>query len=103
MADGSFAILMKELGIASPDLSKKPKELNKDWFKWYLDFQGKRRKGKSTLHKWTCPVCGLNARMGIKGDPRIRHDTCEQKTGLAVFFIQVDGLPHTIYKGKDSI
>ncbi len=31
----------------------------------------------------------------------IRHDPCEQKTGHAVFFIQVDGLTHTINKDKD--
>jgi len=102
LADGPFAILMKELGIEPPDLSQKPPEIDIDWFKWFQEMQGKKRKGRSSLHRWTCPVCGLNARMGIKGDPLIRHDPCEQKTGHAVLFVQLDGLPHTIYKDKDA-
>ena len=88
LADGAFAILMNELGIEPPDLSKQREELGKDWFKWHLDSHGKRRKGKSTLKKWTCPVCGLNARMGIKDNPMIRHDPCEQKVGHPVFFVK---------------
>ena len=102
LADGSFAILMKELGIEPPNTLDKPDNLKIDWFKWYQEAQGKERKGRSSLHKWTCPVCGLNARMGIKGDPLIRHDPCEQKTGHAVFFVQLDGLPHTIYEDKGN-
>ena len=102
IADGPFALLMNELGIEHPKLPKIDEEPNMDWYKWFLDIQGKRRKGKSSLHKWTCPECGLNARMGIKDNPLIRHDPCEQKTGHAVFFVQMDGLTHTIYKDKDS-
>ena len=98
LADGVFAFLMNELGIEAPDISRKPDDINIDWFKWFLDSLGKGRKGTSTLHKWTCPECGLNARIGIKGNPEIRHEPCEQKTGHTVFFIQADGLPHTIYK-----
>ena len=93
---------MNELGIKPPDLITKPEVTEIDWFKWFLDSQGKRRKGKSSLHKWTCPECGLNARMGIKDNPLIRHEPCEIKTGHAVFFVQLDGLIHTIYKDKDS-
>ncbi len=92
--------MMKELGIEPPELPKTDEEPNMDWYKWFLDFQGKRRKGKSSLHKWTCPVCGLNARMGIKDNPMIRHEPCEIKTGHAVFFVRADGLKHTIYKDK---
>jgi RNase P subunit RPR2 len=29
------------------------------------------KKGRSSLHKWTCPECGLNARIGIKRRPRV--------------------------------
>jgi len=101
LADGTFALLMSELGIEQPELPKTDKEPNMDWYKWFLDTQGKRRKGKSSLKKWTCPVCGLNARMGIKGNPLIRHEPCEIKTGHAVFFVQMDELKHTIYK-EDS-
>ena len=100
IADGPFAVLMNELGIEPPELPKSDEEPNMDWYKWFLDIQGKRRKGRSSLHKWTCPECGLNARMGIKDNPLIRHEPCEIKTGHAVFFVQMDGLKHTIYKDK---
>jgi hypothetical protein len=102
LADGPFALVMKEMGVEPPELPQTDEEPNMDWYKWFLDFQGKRRKGRSSLHKWTCPECGLNARMGIKDDPLIRHEPCEIKTGHAVFFVQMDGLSHTIYKDKDS-
>ncbi len=88
LADCPFAILMKELGVESPDLKKQMKEMGKDWFKSWLDSQDKRRKGKSSLKKWTCPVCGLIARIGIKGNPLIRHNPCEKKMGKVVFFEQ---------------
>ncbi len=88
LADGAFAILMNELGIESPDLEKQMKEFGKNWFIAWMDSQDKRRKGKSSLKKWTCPICSLNARMGIKGNPQIRHDPCEKETGKTVFFIQ---------------
>jgi hypothetical protein len=59
LADGPFAILMRELGISPPDLKDKPENLDIDWFKWLLDFLGKSRKGTSTLTKWVCPECGM--------------------------------------------
>ncbi|MBN1669060.1 MAG: hypothetical protein JW862_18345, partial [Anaerolineales bacterium] len=102
LADEPFALLMKELGIEPPDLSPKPDALDRDWFKWLLDFQGKGRKGTSTLHKWTCPECGLNARFGIKGNPEVIHEPCSQKKGEKVFFVQADGLTHTIFGMESS-
>jgi len=102
LADGPFALLMKELGIEPPELPETDEQPDIDWYKWFLDIQGKRRKGRSSLHKWTCPVCGLNARIGIKDNPMIRHEPCEQKTGCKVFFVQLDGLDHTIYKNPHS-
>lgn len=102
LADGVFADLMKDLGIPAPDLSRRTMGIDLDWFSWYLDNLGKKKKGKSSLQKWTCPECGLNARMGIKGDPQLRHNPCEQKTGHEVFFVQVDDLKHTIYKDFES-
>lgn len=101
-ADGPFALLMREMGVEPPDLTNQPEEITIDWFKWFLDSLGKRRKGKSSLHKWTCPECGLNARMGIKDDPLIRHEPCEHKTGHAVFFVRADGLRHTIYNSDQK-
>ena len=98
LADGTFALFMKELGVAPPILEENPGDLDIDWFKWFLDSLGKSRKSTSTLNKWTCPECGLNARIGIKGNPEIRHEPCEQKTGHPVFFVQADGKSHTIFK-----
>ena len=98
LADGTFAMLMKELGVAPPTISEDLAGLDIDWFKWFLDSMGKSRKGISTLHKWTCPECGLKVRIGIKNDPELRHEPCEQKTGHAVFFVRGDGLSHVIYK-----
>jgi len=100
-ADGVFALLMKEIGIEPPDISKRTMGFDMNWFYWYLDTEGKR-KGKSTLHKWTCPVCGLNARIGIKDDPQLRHDPCEKIVGHEVFFVQEDGHSKTIYKSPTN-
>jgi hypothetical protein len=102
LADGSFALLMKELGVQLPDLTQQPGDLDLDWFKWLLDYMGKSRKGTSTLHKWTCPECGLNARFGIKGNPEIIHEPCSEKKGEKVFLVQADGLSHTIFQADDS-
>ena len=102
LADGPFKLLMKELGIEPPELPETDEQPDIDWYKWFLDIQGKRRKGRSSLHKWTCPVCGLNVRIGIKDNPIIRHEPCEQKTGSKVFFVQLDGLDHTIYKNPQN-
>ena len=87
LADGVFANLMKELGIEPPNMEP-GSDLDIDWFKWFLDSMGKGRKGTSTLHKWTCPECGLKVRMGIKDDPKLRHEPCEQKTGHEVFLVR---------------
>lgn len=91
LADGPFALLMKELGIQPPDLDQKPPDVNRDWFKWLLDFTGKGRRGTSTLSKWVCPECGLKVRVGIKGNPEITHDPCSVKKGEKVFFVRADG------------
>jgi hypothetical protein len=101
LADGPFAILMKELGIEPPNLEVKPDELNIDWFKWLLDFEGKGKKGTSTLSKWECPECHLKVRIGIKGDPEIVHDPCSEKLGKKVFFIKSDGIAHQMKPNAD--
>ena len=103
VADGPFALLMKELGIEQPDNFGQPDEKKLDWFKWNLKTNGKSRKGVSTLKKWTCPECGLNVRMGINGDPKLRHEPCEARTGNEVFLVRADGLTHTIYPADGKI
>jgi len=83
-----FAILMREMGIERPTNvptaeGKKGRRL--DWFEI-----GKKEKGRSSLSKWQCPVCGLNARIGIKGDPQIIHAPCSVECGQPVFFVRVN-------------
>ena len=76
-------------------LTKKPQEIDIDWFKWLLDFKGKKRKGRSTLNKWSCPDCGLNARIGIKGNPELLHEPC------GTMLVRADGLTHRLYDAKE--
>jgi len=99
VADEPFSILMKEWGIDRPE--DVPTDYRRsDWFKILIDLNGKGRRGTSSLARWTCPECGLNARMGIKGNPEIVHEPCSVKKGEKVFFVKNDGLSHTIYKNK---
>ena len=97
VAEGVFAQLMKELGIPRPEDVPRGEKVKIDWFRPTRDA------GKSSLNNWKCPECGIHARMGIKGNPEIRHDPCEKKTGHAVFFIRADGLAHEIYKATEPI
>jgi hypothetical protein len=94
-ADGVFALLMDELGIPRP--TEEPREDKKDWFR------PKPEKGRSTLHKWVCPDCGLAVRMGINSDPRLVHDVCSEIKGEKVFLVRHDNLTHTIYDGNRQI
>lgn len=97
VADGVFAGLMWELGIPRPDDVPKAddeKAAKRDWFRPIPE------KGRSTLHKWTCPDCGLAVRIGIGSDPRLVHDVCSEIKGEKVFLVKEDGKSHTIYKGK---
>jgi hypothetical protein len=102
-ADSPFGRLMKELGVPRPDdvpriewTKAGGKPIKGDWFR------PKPEKGRSTLHKWECPDCGLAVRIGIKDDPRLVHDVCSEKKGEKVFLVQHDGLKHTIYEGDDG-
>jgi hypothetical protein len=91
LADGPFELLMDELGIEKPsNLPGLPPDLSIDWFRWLLKFQGKERKGRSTLKKWSCPECGLNVRIGIKADPMLIHHTCSEEKGEPVFLLRGD-------------
>ncbi len=90
-ADGVFQDFMKELGIyPAEEAFKAPPDPDMDWFRWLIKYRGQERKGKSTLKKWCCPECGLNVRMGIAGDPVLRHHTCETVVGHPVFLIPGD-------------
>jgi hypothetical protein len=96
VADGVFAKLMGELGIPRPDdvPRMEGKAKRRDWFR------PSPEKGRSTLHKWICPDCGLSVRIGINSDPRLIHDVCSEIKGEKVFLVKHDGLLHTIYKAK---
>jgi len=94
VADGVFANLMNELGIPRPDDVPRSREEKRDWFRPNKD------KGRSTLHKWVCPDCGLSVRIGIGSDPMLVHVVCSGIKGENVFLVRADGVPHTIYKAK---
>jgi hypothetical protein len=101
VADGVFAKLMHELGIPRPedvpriDWTKAGgKPIKRDWFR------PEPEKGRSTLHKWVCPDCGLSVRIGIGSDPHLVHDVCSEIKGEKVFLVKHDGLKHTIYKSE---
>jgi hypothetical protein len=96
VAEGVFAQLMDELGIPKPNDVPRA-EGKKDWFR------PEPEKGRSTLHKWECPDCGLKVRVGIKGNPELVHDVCSEIKGEKVFLVKHDGLSHTIYKGNKQI
>jgi hypothetical protein len=92
---------MEELGIPRP--ADVPRSSTTEWTKtggvktdWFRPF---KEKGRSTLHKWECPGCGLKVRVGIKGNPELVHDVCSEIKGEKVFLVKHDGLSHTIYKG----
>jgi hypothetical protein len=87
VADGVFAKLMGELGIESPHNVSNIEELRRDWFRFFNGLDGKEKKGTSTLKKWCCPKCGMKVRMGIAGDPMLRHHTYETVVGHPVFLI----------------
>ena len=69
-ADGLFAAYMVELGIEPPVLDPTA-ESQKHWF-----FEGEKKEGKSTIHKWECPECQLPIRFGRHGDPELVHIPC---------------------------
>lgn len=58
-ADGAFELLMREHGIARPELPPLESEKPVNW--WDL---GKERRGESTLSKWSCGC--QNVRVGTK-------------------------------------
>ena len=69
-ADGLFADYMVELGIEPPVIDPEI-EPKKHWF-----FEGEKKKGKSTIHKWECPECHMPIRFGRIGDPELVHIPC---------------------------
>ena len=70
-ADKPFGIFMKELGVKRPkDVPRGDGPIKTDWFR------PKKEKGKSTLHKYQCPGCGLKVRVGVKDDPLLIHAEC---------------------------
>jgi hypothetical protein len=60
----------------------------------------KKPKGRSSLTKWECPECGLKVRMGIKGNPELRHDPCKKVVGGPVFLVRFED---TVLSGVTSI
>jgi hypothetical protein len=97
--DKPFGILMKEWGIARPEVPDEVVPPKIDWFKFFESIFGSPSpKGRSSLARWECPECHLKIRVGIKSDPKLIHHPCSEKTGRQVFFVNTDGLSHTIFE-----
>ena len=94
-------ILLRELGMSPPyGAYGKPDGGKQNWADWVLFKNQERPKGKSTLHKWVCPDCGLSVRIGINSNPYLVHDVCSEKKAEKVYLVRHDGLKHTIYNGN---
>ena len=92
-------ILLKEQGIFPPKGAYDIPKDNKVNWAFYLVYKDREKpKGRSTLHKWICPDCGLAVRIGIGTDPHLVHDVCSEIKGEKVFLVNYDGLKHTIYE-----
>lgn len=99
--DSPIDILLREIGIEPPyGAYGKPEDVKQNWADWVISKGKEKPRGRSTLHKWVCPDCGLSARIGIKGNPQLTHDVCSEIKGEKVFLVRHDGREHTIYKGK---
>lgn len=81
---------MHHFGISRPDAIPDAEGQRSRRFDWFEI--GKKEKGVSTLTKWTCPECGLNLRVGIKGNPEVIHHPCSEKKGELVFFVRASAM-----------
>jgi hypothetical protein len=97
--DSPIDILLKEQGIYPPEGAYDTTYDNKTNWAYLLVYKDKEKpKGRSTLHKWVCPDCGLAVRIGINSDPHLVHAVCSEIKGEKVFLVKHDGLKHTIYE-----
>jgi hypothetical protein len=84
-------LFLRRHGITPPEGAEEAQEEKKNW-SIILTYGKEKPKGRSTLHKYQCPGCGLKVRVGVNHDPMIAHPTC------GVFFINADH--GDIYKAK---
>lgn len=70
--DSPFGYLMREYGIERP--ADVPRDEMKPRENWWT-FGAEAPKGKSTLFKWMCAVCGLAIRAGMSGNIDITHNS----------------------------
>lgn len=91
--DSPFGILMKEWGITPPDAAPFGEEYDKHWWREFFKDQ---KKGRSTLHKWSCPDCGMSVRYGRKDDPLLIHAPCGS------VLIRADAIDQTVYPQSES-
>ena len=80
-ADGLFQGLLLEHGIRKPEEVWEVEEGEKR--DWWIDPDTKK-KGRSTLHKWACPRCDLNIRVGVQRDIELACLPCSRETGQTV-------------------
>jgi hypothetical protein len=71
-ADGKFAELMQEFGIVRA-----------------AEVAVEVTKGRSTLHKWECPECGLILRVGVMDDIQVSCVSCTELLDQMILFTKV--------------
>lgn len=86
--DSPFGLLMREWGIEPPADAPFGEEFDKHWWR---EFFKDEKKGRSTLHKWTCPDCGMSVRYGRMDDPLLIHAPCGS------VLVRADAIDQTIY------
>lgn len=83
-ADGVFAAIMAEHGIERPPEIEAEGRL--DWWDLLKDLLGGTPTGRSSLHKWECPDCGLKLRVGVGKDIEVACMPCTRIRGQTVLF-----------------
>jgi len=73
--DSPAGILFKEWAMSMPDGVPVGKAMNFDWIKWFAKEQGKERKGRSTLRKFSYE-CGQNIRVSQRDWPGATCKDC---------------------------
>lgn len=87
-ADGAFEAFMREYGITKPEIPQEGVSFE-DWMKWFAEFfKDYKPKGRSTLHKWSCPECGLSVNATTRKDISLICGECKAETGNDIFFVR---------------
>jgi hypothetical protein len=86
-------LFLRRHGITPPEgVEEAGYDGKSNWSKLVTYKDKEKPKGRSSLTKYTCPNCGLNARIGVKEDPMLVHAPCGS--------LLIKAESGTIYKSK---